>query len=295
MFSFLKNKLQKIYGSVTSRVAILFGYKTIDEAVLRELEAILLSADTGVKTTKKIMGDLRHQWESGTIKAGADLKKALEHALIALLPESDVADQSIVMVVGVNGSGKTTFVGKLANYYKQQGKRVLLVGADTFRAAAMEQLDRWAKQLGIEIIVGKQGQDPAAVVFQGCEEYKRGNFDVLIIDTAGRLQTKIGLMKELEKIKKTVARHFPDQSINTLLTVDAMLGQNSFEQARLFHESTDLKGIVLTKMDGTGKGGIVFAIVQELGIPIVYISYGEQPENMKKFDKQEYIADLLSL
>jgi len=280
---------------VTSRVAILFGYKTIDEAVLRELEAILLSADTGVKTTKKIMAHLRHQWESGTIKAGADLKKALEQELIALLPQSDLTEQSIVMVVGVNGSGKTTFVGKLANYYKQQGKRVLLVGADTFRAAAMEQLDLWAKRFAIEIIVGKPGQDPASVVFQGCEEYKRGNFDVLIIDTAGRLQTKIGLMKELEKIKKTVARHFPDQEISTLLTVDAMLGQNSFEQARLFHESTDLRGIVLTKMDGTGKGGIVFAIVQELGIPIVYISYGEQPENMKKFDKQEYIADLLSL
>lgn len=280
---------------MTSRVAILFGYKTIDEAVLRELEAILLSADTGVKTTKKIMAHLRHQWESGTIKAGADLKKALEQELIALLPQLDLTEQSIVMVVGVNGSGKTTFVGKLANYYKQQGKRVLLVGADTFRAAAMEQLDLWAKRFAIEIIVGKPGQDPASVVFQGCEEYKRGNFDVLIIDTAGRLQTKIGLMKELEKIKKTVARHFSDQEISALLTVDAMLGQNSFEQARLFHESTDLRGIVLTKMDGTGKGGIVFAIVQELGIPIVYISYGEQPENMKKFDKQEYIADLLSL
>jgi fused signal recognition particle receptor len=295
MLSFIKNKLQKIYNSVTSHISYLFSAQQIDDKTLQELETILLSADTGIKTTKKIINHLKEQWKAGFIKGGSDLKKTLEAQLLSILQNTKKpTESSVYVLVGINGSGKTTFASKLAYSLKKQGKRVLLVAADTFRAAATQQLTEWSHKIGVEIVSGQQGQDPAAVVFQGCEKYKREQFDALIIDTAGRLQTKINLMKELEKIKRNISRHLPDQPINTLLTVDAMLGQNSFEQARLFHESTDLQGIVLTKMDGTGKGGIVFAIVQELEIPLIYISYGEHLDALKPFDAQEYVAELLS-
>ena len=171
---------------------------------------------------------------------------------------------------------------------------MLLVAADNFRAAAPEQLKQWAERTHASIITGKEGQDPSSVVFAGCEQFKMQNFDTLIIDTAGRLQTKINLMKELEKIRKVIGRQLPNHSICTLLTIDSMLGQNSFEQATLFNESTQLDGIVLTKMDGTGKGGIVFAITQQLGIPVAYIAYGEQPEQLKVFNHQEYVQELLN-
>ena len=196
--------------------------------------------------------------------------------------------------MGINGSGKTTFAGKLAYDLHKQGKKVLLVAADTFRAAAPEQLKQWAIRTGASIINGKEGQDPASVVFTGCEQFKSQGFDALIIDTAGRLQTKTNLMKELEKIHKIISRQLPNYTPCTLLTIDAMLGQNSFEQATLFNESTQLDGIVLTKMDGTGKGGIVFAITQQLGIPVAYIAYGEQPEQLKLFNAQEYVQELLN-
>lgn len=295
MFGFIKSTLKKVYTQFTSKIATLFGNAPIDEQTLKELELILIGADTGVKTTRIIIDNLKNQFKDGTLAKGTDLKKALEQELLKILQKNTFNTHcAVFMLVGINGSGKTTFASKLAYQLKQQNKRVLLVAADTFRAAAPEQLAQWAEKIGVSITLGKENQDPASVVFAGCEQFKKEKFDALIIDTAGRLQTKANLMKELEKVRKVVGKQLPDSSICTLLTVDAMLGQNSLEQAKLFNESTQLNGIVLTKMDGTGKGGIVFGISQELNIPIAYISYGEQAEQLKAFDAQEYVQDLIN-
>ncbi len=296
MFTFIKNKLQKIYNQFTSKLSTLFGKSTIDDATLKELEVLLISSDTGVKTTRSIIEKLHTSMQKGTLQQGADLKTALHTILLDILkqtPAKNYTNEQIFLLVGINGTGKTTFVGKLAHHYAKQNKRVLLVAADTFRAAAPEQLTRWAEKSNTDIVLGTQGQDPASVVFAGCEKFKKENYDILIIDTAGRLHTKINLMNELAKIKRVITKQLPDHQTNTLLTIDSMLGQNSFEQAKLFKESTDVDGIVLTKMDGTGKGGIVFAITQELQIPIAYITFGEQPDQFKLFDVQEYVEELL--
>jgi fused signal recognition particle receptor len=295
MFSFIKNKLQKIFSTVTSKLGSFFSRTTIDEAALKELEILLISSDVGVATTRSIVAALRKQIGTGTID-GAQLKKYMHTILLDILTQHkafDLDTQKVFLFVGINGSGKTTSIGKLAYQYKQQGKKVLLVAADTFRAAAPEQLNQWALQVGVDILIGKDGQDPASLVFQGCEKFKNEQYDILIIDTAGRLQTKTNLMHELAKIKRCVQKQLSDQSVITLLTIDAMLGQNSFEQAKLFKESTDVSGIILTKMDGTGKGGIVFAIAQELGIPVAFITFGEQFDQLKNFDAQEYVTELL--
>ncbi len=295
MFSFIKNKLQKIFSTVTSKLGSFFSRTTIDEAALKELEILLISSDVGVATTRSIIAALRKQIGTGIID-GAQLKKYMHTILLDILNQHkspDLSTEQVFLFVGINGSGKTTTVGKLAYQYKQQGKKVLLVAADTFRAAAPEQLNQWALQVGVDVLIGKDGQDPASLVFQGCEKFKNEKYDILIIDTAGRLQTKINLMHELAKIKRCVQKQIPDQSVVTLLTIDAMLGQNSFEQAKLFKESTDVSGIILTKMDGTGKGGIVFAIAQELGIPVIFLTFGEQSDQIKKFDAQEYVSELL--
>lgn len=294
MFNFLKNTLQKIYTTVTNPIKALFA-RPIDENVLKELEIILLSADTGIKTTKIIMQNIRTAWQHGTLQEGADLKDFLQKELEQLLQTHQYQEKNtIYLLVGINGSGKTTAAAKLAYLYTQHNKRILFIAADTFRAAATQQLDQWAQMLGADIVIGKENQDPASVIFAGIQKYKQENYDVLIIDTAGRLQTKTNLMKELEKIKRVITAQLPDKKVTTLLTIDAMLGQNSFEQAKLFHESTPIEGVILTKMDGTGKGGIVFAITNELKIPIAYISFGEKMEMFKKFDSQEYVNGLLN-
>jgi len=295
MFGFLKITLQKIYNQFTSKVNALFSRNTLDEATLHELELLLIASDAGVKTTRAIIGNLKNQWKSGCIAQGQDLKQALANELLNILQAKQApTDRAIYLLVGINGSGKTTFAGKLANKLTAQGKKVLLIAADTFRAAAPEQLTWWAQRTNAQIFVGKEKADPASVVFAGCEKFKTEEFDALIIDTAGRLQTKVNLMKELEKIRAVISRQLPNKEITTLLTIDSMLGQNSLEQATLFHESTQLDGIVLTKMDGTGKGGIVFGITGQLGVPVAYITFGEQLEAIKPFDAQEYVHQLLN-
>ena len=293
MFNFIKNTLNKVYSQFTTKVHALFSRTTIDEKTLKELEQLLIQADTGVATTRTILQNLRIQYKQGTIVKGDDLKTALEQELIALLPSVPNPAAQVYVLVGINGSGKTTFAGKLAHKYVQKGKKVLLVAGDTFRAAATEQLAQWAQKTGADIVVGKENQDPGSVIFTGCQQFNDGNHDVLIIDTAGRLQTKTHLMNELAKIKRIITKQLPEKQICTLLTVDAMLGQNSFEQAKLFNKSTQLDGIVLTKMDGTGKGGIVFAINQELNIPVSYITFGEQKEKLQLFNAPEYVEQLL--
>lgn len=295
MFNFIKNKLQKIFSSVTSKLSSFFNKQTIDTAALKELEVLLLSSDVGVPTTQFIIAQLKKDIDAGRCD-GLHIKKRMHTILLNILNSATLPHhhtQNIFLFVGINGSGKTTSIGKLAQMFVSQGKKVLLVAADTFRAAAPEQLKEWARTSGTDILIGKEGQDPASLVFQGCEKFKKEQYDILIIDTAGRLQTKTNLMHELAKIKRSIAKQLPDQSIATLLTIDAMLGQNSFEQAKLFKESTDVTGIILTKMDGTGKGGIVFAIAQELAIPVVFMTFGEQADQIKLFDCQEYVTELL--
>lgn len=295
MFNFIKSSLRKIYSSITSSLSSLFSRPTIDETTLKELEILLLSADTGVKTTRTIIELLKKAHQAGNITQGAQLRSELEKVLISILKKQQqisFESPAVFLLVGINGSGKTTFAGKLAHYWQKQGKKVLLVAADTFRAAASEQLSLWAQKSNVSVITGQPGSDPAAIVFQSCEKYKKEQFDILIIDTAGRLQTKINLMNELAKIKRVINKQLTIP-IHVILTIDAMLGQNSFEQAKLFKESTQVTGIVLTKMDGTGKGGVVFSIVNELDIPISYISYGEDIEHMTPFNVETFVHDLL--
>ena len=298
MFSFIKRSFQKIYTAVTSKLGALFSRSTIDEKTLKELEILLISADTGVKITGSIIDQLKEQLKKGKLSAGNELQNALGDILGTILNRvnnnnQEITDTQIHVLVGINGSGKTTCAGKLAHHYAKQGKKVLLVAADTFRAAAPEQLTRWAEKIGTDIVLGKPNQDPASVAFTGCQQFIDQKYDILIVDTAGRLHTKINLMNELAKIKRIIAKKLPDKSINTLLTIDAMLGQNSFEQAKLFKENTDVNGIILTKMDGTGKGGIVFAITQELDIPIKYFTFGEQQDQIAPFDAPRYVKELL--
>jgi len=294
MFSFIKQKLQKIFSHVSSKLSVFWQKQTIDETTLNELELILLQADTGVQTTRTIIEQLKKDVANGKLTDGASLRITLEKQLMKILEAvPSIDDQSTYLLVGINGSGKTTLASKLAYKAITEGKRPLLVAADTFRAAATEQLETWASRTGCDIVTGQPGQDPASVVFIGAKKFLDEKFDTLIIDTAGRLQTKTHLMAELAKIKRMIHRHMPDQSICTLLTVDAMLGQNSFEQAKLFNESTELNGIVLTKMDSTGKGGIIFSITQTFKVPVTYISFGEKTSQLKKFNAQEYVQELL--
>lgn len=295
MFNFLKEKVKKIYTAVTQGLQSLFSKGSFNDAFLKQLGELLIAADTGVKTTAIIIDNLKQAMQKAAQTDLAQAKIELEKILNELLQTAhDVqALPKVLMLVGINGSGKTTFVAKYAALLKAQGKKVLVVAGDTFRAAATQQLAVWAERIGVTVFIGKEAQDPAAVVFDACEQFKQGGYDYIIIDTAGRLQTKINLMKELEKIKKIIQRQLGDFPICTWLTVDAMLGQNSLAQAEVFYEATQVNGIVLTKLDGTGKGGVVFAITQKLQLPIVYVTFGEALEDIKQFDAKEYVHNLL--
>jgi len=297
MFNFLKEKIKKIYVSVAHGMQTLFGQGgTFDDSFLKQLATILISADTGIATTNAIIEQLKNAMQGVAVSDLTQAKTALGKILVEMLqPAAPVALLPRVLVmVGVNGSGKTTFISKYAALLKKQEKKVLVVAGDTFRAAAAEQLATWAERIGVTIAVGKENQDPASVIFDACEQFKNGQFDHIIIDTAGRLQTKINLMKELEKIKKIINRQLGSLSISTWLTIDAMLGQNSFAQAEVFHEATQVNGIVLTKLDGTGKGGVVFAITQKIRLPLAYITFGEALEDIKPFSPDEYVHNLLN-
>lgn len=291
MFGFLKDKINKIFSAISSRMGSLFSLTSVDEKSLDELQKILTEADFGYSFSRKIIEKLKSK--SG-LSSGSDLKNELRSILNEALGECKFSSEgSIFLLVGINGTGKTTFCAKLANYYKKQGKKVLLVAADTFRAAAVEQLKMWAQNIGIDIVTS-QSQDPAAVVFEGAQKFKAGGYDILIVDTAGRLQTKSNLMAELSKIKKVLSKQLPENNVVTLQTIDSMLGQNSFDQARVFNEATKVDGIVLTKFDGTGKGGIIFKICDEIKVPVAYISYAETIDSFDKFDSEFYLDKILS-
>ncbi len=294
MFGFIKEKLKKVYNQVTTKAKGLFSRETIDEDFLDELTKLLICADTGVTTTNQIIEHLKKLINEKNLTTPQEIKIALQKELLKILKAHPAPKETgeVTLLVGINGSGKTTFAGKLANKLRNEGKKVLLVAGDTFRAAATQQLQAWATKTGVDVFIGRENQDPASVVFDGCKKYSEENYDHLIVDTAGRLQTKVNLLKELTKIKNIVAKKLPNVNVQTWLTVDAMLGQNSFEQAKLFNESANLSGLILTKLDGTGKGGIVFSITNELKLPLVYVTFGENLEAIKIFDPEEYVNDL---
>lgn len=286
-------------AGIFSRLKSIFGgYSAIDDDFYEELEETLIMGDMGVAATERIMDALKKQVKEQHIREPEACRELLKESIRSqmVLPEDAYAfeqKQSIVMVIGVNGVGKTTSIGKLASIYKKQGKRVLIAAADTFRAAAGEQLDEWAKRAGVEIIAGAQGADPSSVIYDAVNAAKARNVDLLLCDTAGRLHNKKNLMEELKKMNRIIDREFPGVHRENLVVLDGTTGQNALVQAREFGETAELSGIILTKMDGTAKGGIAVAIQSELGIPVKYIGVGEKIEDLKKFDAREYVDGLL--
>jgi fused signal recognition particle receptor len=271
--------------------------RSVDEETLSDLETALLSSDLGVIATTAILEHLRERALREEIP-GSELRSALKAELKAILdtpatPIPDVPAPRVILLVGVNGTGKTTTSGKLAAFYRAQGKSVLLCAADTFRAAAIEQLEVWSQRSGVALIKSQQGSDPAAVLFDSLAAAKARNIDVLLVDTAGRLHTKGGLMDELDKMRRITAKQIPGAPHEVLLVMDATTGQNGLQQARLFAESAGVTGIVLTKLDGTAKGGIAIAIAREMSLPVRYAGVGEKMEDLLPFDSEVFVESLL--
>ncbi len=275
--------------------------KEIDRSTLDDLEAILITADLGAKTTQEVLGKLRERADRKQIKDVAELKRLIKDQLLEILNSTPPRagkpaknEPEVIMVVGVNGTGKTTTIGKLAHAIRTEGKTALLCAADTFRAAAIEQLEIWGSRTGVEVIKTKPGGDPAAVLFDALSAAKARHTDTVIVDTAGRLHTKTSLMAELEKMKRTAQRVIPGSPHEVFLVMDATTGQNGLQQARLFTESAGVTGIVLTKLDGTAKGGVVVAISRELGLPVRYVGVGEKAGDLLPFDAQNFVDSLFA-
>ncbi|MEJ5226949.1 signal recognition particle-docking protein FtsY [Thermodesulfovibrio sp.] len=293
----LKDKLSKTKQNIVEKIeAIIPAGKRIDEATIEEIEEILITSDLGIKATEEIIENLKRKLKEGKAKDISDLKSLLKEELTNILGEDNYLNlnykPSVILVVGVNGTGKTTTIGKLGAKLIGEGKSVVLAAADTFRAAAIEQLELWANKTGATIIKQKSGADPAAVAFDAVEFGKAKNKDVVIIDTAGRLHTKFPLMEELKKINRVIKKSIPEAPHETLLVVDATTGQNAIKQAILFNEAVSLTGIVVTKLDGTAKGGVVFAIKKEIGVPIKLIGIGEGVEDLREFNSRDFVDAL---
>src|SRR5579863_9261199 len=298
----LKSGVEKTRAGLVSRLEdALAGRKEIDADLLDELEYTLISADIGVNTTNEILERIRQQVDRKQVGDAAELRGLIRQHLLEILqaterPVAHVdAPPAVVLVVGVNGSGKTTSIGKLAGRYRAEGRSVLLCAADTFRAAAIEQLEIWGQRTGAEVIRQKPGADPSAVLFDALQAAKARRTDYVIVDTAGRLQNKAHLMTELEKMRRTAGRVIPDAPHEVLLVLDATTGQNGLEQARKFTESSGVTGIVLTKLDGTAKGGVIVAIARELGLPIRFIGVGEKVDDLLPFDPERFIESLFAV
>ena len=273
-------------------------WETIDEEFYEELEDSLIMADLGAAVAHDAVKKLRDVVYQKSIQSGDDVKQALREILIEKLNVGDTAldlstKPSVVLVIGVNGVGKTTSIGKMAHRLKGEGKRVLLCAADTFRAAAADQLEIWANRAECEIVRSKEGADPGAVLFDSLAAAKARNVDVVLCDTAGRLHNKVNLMNELSKLRKIIDRELPDAAKETLLVLDATTGQNGLQQAKVFRETAGLTGIILTKLDGTAKGGICVAIAQELGVPVKYVGLGEGIDDLQPFNAEEYVKALI--
>ncbi|HAQ51459.1 MAG TPA: signal recognition particle-docking protein FtsY [Lachnospiraceae bacterium] len=273
------------------------GFSEIDEDFYEELEEMLIMGDLGVYATESILHELKNTAFKEKIKKPEECNNLLKEIIKERMKKSDdsydfLNNNVVCLIVGVNGVGKTTSIGKLATKYKKNGKKVLMCAADTFRAAAREQLEEWASRAGVELIGGSEGSDPSSVVFDALKASKSRNVDVLLVDTAGRLHNKKNLMEELKKINRIVDKEYADANKETLVVLDATTGQNALLQAKEFAEATDVNGVILTKMDGTAKGGIAIAIQSELGIPVKYIGYGEGVDDLKEFDVDEYVDKL---
>lgn len=290
--------LTKTRDNIVSGIDSIFsGFSSIDDDFYEEIEEILIMGDLGVKATEEIIENLKAKVKENKIKEPAACKQLLIDSIKEQMRVEDTAyrfeeEKSVVLVIGVNGVGKTTTVGKLAGKLKDQGRKVVIAAADTFRAAAGDQLAEWANRAGVEMIGGQEGADPASVVFDAVASAKSKGADVLLCDTAGRLHNKKNLMEELRKMNRIIDREFPDAYRETLVVLDATTGQNALSQAKQFGEVADITGIVLTKMDGTAKGGIAVAIQSELNIPVKYIGVGETIEDLQKFDADEFVNAL---
>jgi len=297
----LKEGLSKTRDNIIRGIDSVFsGFSAIDEDFYEELEEILIMGDIGVNATTAIVERLKQQVKEKHLKEPQECKQLLVESIKEQMYVDDTAydfekKQSVIMVIGVNGVGKTTSVGKLAGKLKEDGRKVLIAAADTFRAAAGEQLSEWAKRAGVEMIGGKEGQDPASVVYDAVNAAKARNADVLLIDTAGRLHNKRNLMEELKKMNRIIDREFPDAHRENLIVLDGTTGQNALVQAREFGEVANLTGIILTKLDGTAKGGIIVAIQSELKVPVKYIGVGETIEDLQKFNSEEFVNALFDL
>lgn len=299
-FSRLVEGLAKTKKGITEKVDLLIkGYAEIDEDLYEEIEEVLITADVGMTTTLKIVDQLRDNIREKKITDPAMIKPELRSIIEDILKDEESylkvdPSPAIVIVVGVNGVGKTTTIGKLAKRYREQGKNVLLAAGDTFRAAAIDQLQIWADRAGVELIKHNEGADPGAVVFDGIQAAKARNADLLICDTAGRLHNKKNLMNELGKVFKIIEREYPEATKEILLVVDATTGQNAVMQAKVFKEVANITGIALTKLDGTAKGGVVLAVKSELDVPIKLIGVGEKPEDLQDFNAQDFVKALFS-
>jgi len=299
-FDRMKQAVTRTRENLSERIDEVVSFSAeIDRNTLDDLEATLIGADLGTKTTEQLLGRLREKADRKQIADVAELKRLLKTEVLNVLtranippviPEED--DPEVILMVGVNGTGKTTSIGKLSHFLRGQGKSVLLCAADTFRAAAIEQLEVWGDRTGTEVIKTKPGGDPAAVLFDALEAAKARHVDYIIVDTAGRLHTKSSLMTELEKMRRTAQRFITGAPHETLLVVDATTGQNGLQQAKLFTESAGVTGIILTKLDGTAKGGIVVAIANELGVPVRYVGVGEKAGDLLPFDPQAFVDSL---
>ena len=298
-FDKLKSGLGKTRNNFNEKINnVLSSFRKVDEDLLEELEEILILSDIGVDTSTYIISRLRDRIKKEKLENSEDVKTALKEEMRSILDKTDNAlkletTPSVILVVGVNGVGKTTSIGKIANNLRKTGKKVVLAAADTFRAAAVEQLEIWANRAGVEIVKREEGADPASVVFDAIQRLKQINGDILICDTAGRLHNKKYLMDELLKIKKVIEKELPDASKETLLVLDATTGQNAIEQVKAFKETVDITGLVLTKLDGTAKGGVVIGIVNENNIPIKFVGIGEQIDDMEVFNSQEFVDAII--
>ncbi|MCM3038321.1 signal recognition particle-docking protein FtsY [Paenibacillus motobuensis] len=297
-----KDGLEKTRKGFVEKVAeLVTRRKKIDEEFFEELEEILIGADVGVNTVMELIDDLRDEVKKRKIEDAADLQPIMSEKLIGLLRGDEDNEIklnpdgiTVILFVGVNGVGKTTTIGKLAHYYKQQGKRVLMAAGDTFRAGAIEQLEVWGERVGVEVIKQSAGSDPAAVMFDAVQAAKQRGVDILLCDTAGRLQNKSNLMEELNKIFRVIQREIPGAPHEVLMVLDATTGQNALAQAKLFGEKSGVTGLVLTKLDGTAKGGIVIAIRQELSLPVKLVGLGEKVEDLQKFDSEQFVHGLFA-
>ncbi|MGN0490577.1 signal recognition particle-docking protein FtsY [Ruminococcus sp.] len=298
-FSKIKEGLKKTRNAVVGQIdSMLKSFTKIDDELFEELEELLVMGDVGVHTAEKICDELKDRVKKEGIKDPEEINRLLEETVSEMLKGGEELDisttPSIILVIGVNGVGKTTTIGKLANSLSKQGKKVILAAADTFRAAAIEQLDIWAQRSGCEIIKQNEGSDPAAVVFDAISAAKARNADVIICDTAGRLHNKKHLMDELAKINRVIDRELPNAAKEKLLVLDATTGQNAVNQAEQFRQATGITGIVLTKLDGTAKGGVVLAIKDGLGIPVKYIGVGEQIDDLQPFNSDDFARALFA-